>query len=221
MRTRLPAIVALFFLGAGSFGCVLKRTPGARFFALRAVAESAPPPETPADAVLVGVLPVLLPAHLDRPQVVTWAGPGEVKIDEFLRWAEPLDSGVGRVVAENLSALLPTHRVIRAPWPGATPLRCRLRLELARLGLQDNGEVELSGRWVLLPERSERPYLARSWSARRRPSAPLAGAGAQSPGALSARREAPNDAVEAMSSLLGDLSREIAAAIAALPPDAP
>jgi uncharacterized protein len=190
-------------------GCVLKRTPEARFFALHAVSEASPPPEAPADAVLVGVLPVLLPGHLERPQVVTWAGPGEVKIDEFLRWAEPLDAGMGRVLAENLSALLPTHRVIRAPWPGGTALRCRLRLEVARFGPEQGGQVELSGRWALLPERSERPLLARAWSGRRTPSAPV---GPRANAAAS---------VEAMSALLGELSRDIAGAIASLPAPEP
>ena len=202
---RAAVALALGLLVAGP-ACVLKRTPEARFFALHAVSEASPPPEAPADALLVGVLPVLLPGHLERPQVVTWAGPGEVKIDEFLRWAEPLDAGVGRVLSENLSALLPTHRVIRAPWPGTTALRCRLRLEVAKFGPERGGEVELIGRWALLPERSERPLLARSWSGHRTPSAPV---GPRANAAAS---------VEAMSALLGELSHEIAGAIAALPP---
>jgi uncharacterized protein len=190
-------------LGAGP-ACVLSRTPEARFFALHAVSEAAPP-QAPADAVVVGVLPVLLPGHLERPQVVTWAGPGEVKIDEFLRWAEPLDSGFGRVLSENLSERLPTHRFIRAPWPGATALRCRLRVEVSRFGPESSGQVVLTGRWALLPERSERPYVARAWSGQRTPAAPV---GPRANAAAS---------VEAMSALLGELSAEIAGAIKDLP----
>ena len=140
---------------------------------------------------------------------MTWAGPGEVRIDEFLRWAEPLDAGVARVVAENLGTLLPAHRVIRSPWPGATPLRCRLRLELARFGPQANGDVELAGRWALLPERSENPYVTRPWSARRTPVRTTPAAADVSA------------AIEAMSGLLADLSREIATAVVALPPPTP
>ena len=126
MRDRLPATVACLALGALA-GCVsLKRTPEARFFALRPVAER-PRAETPGTpmaedgASIVGVLPVLLPGPLERPQLVTWSGPGEVRIDEFLRWAEPLDSGIVRVLVEDLATLLPSQRVIRAPWSGSTP----------------------------------------------------------------------------------------------------
>lgn len=202
---RRACVPVLLGLALALPACVFKRTPEARFFALHSVAEASPPPEAPSDAIVVGVLPVLLPGHLERPQVVTWAGPGEVKIDEFLRWAEPLDTGVARVMAEDLSALLPTHRVIRAPWPGATALRCRLRLEVAKFGPEESGQVVLSGRWALLPERSERPYVARAWSGRRTPTAPI---GPRANAAAS---------VEAMSALLGELSAEIAGAIRGLP----
>lgn len=204
MRAKLPVTVALVALAAHA-GCVsLKRTSEARFFALRPVAEAPPDPAGESTASVVGVLPVFLPDHLARPQIVAWSGPGEVRIDEFLRWAEPLDSGVLRVVAEDLETLLPSHRVIKAPWPASTPLRCRVRLELVHFGPQPGGGVELSGRFVLLPERGERALVSRTVDLRRNPVA-----GSSDPGG----------AVEAMSSLLSDLAGQIASAITALPAD--
>jgi uncharacterized lipoprotein YmbA len=207
MRTRLLSVLALG-LAASVGGCVsLKRTPEARFFVLRSLVEPAPPSTAPGNPGLVGVLPVLLPGHLDRPQLVTWSGPGELRIDEFLRWAEPLDVGIHRVVGENLDGLLPAYRVVRAPWPAATPLLCRVRLELARVGPQETGEVLLEGRWALLPARSERPYVVRAVSLRR------------TPGAGATAAADPAAGVEAIDRLLADLSREIAAAVQALPPE--
>jgi uncharacterized lipoprotein YmbA len=206
MRAKLTVTVALLALAAHA-GCVtLKRTSEARFFALRPVAEAPPDPPAKSTVSVVGVLPVFLPDHLERPQIVAWSGPGEVRIDEFLRWAEPLDSGVLRVVAEDLETLLPSHRVIKAPWPASTPLRCRVRVELVHFGPQPGGEVELSGRFALLPERSERALVSRAVDLRRD----------TTPGSSDAGR-----AVEAMSSLLAELAGQIAVAIAALPPDPP
>jgi len=206
MRRPLALVVAALTL----WGCVsLKRTPEARFFALRSTAEPSPTPARASEPGLVGVLPVLLPAYLERPQVVTWAAPGEVRIDEFLRWAEPLDVAVSRVISENLGALLPSLRVVRAPWGALTPLRCRVRLELARFGPQPGGEVDLAGRWALLPGRGEQPLVARVFDQRRDP--PAGGDG----------RSDPNRQVEAMSALLGEWSREIAAEVLALPPAEP
>ncbi len=207
-RWDLPVVAALAL--ALLAGCVsLKRTPEARFFTLRSTAEASPTDRPALGPDLVGVLPVLLPAYLERPQVVAWAGPGEVRIDEFLRWAEPLDVAVSRVLGENLGTLLPSFRVIRAPWSASTPLRCRVRLDLSRFGLEPGGEVELAGRWALLPGQGERAYVSRPVERRR------------NPGAGGATTADPTAAVEAMSELLGELGREIATAVVELPSTEP
>jgi uncharacterized protein len=202
MMTIRGAVALLAALAVA--GCVsLKRTPEARFFALRPVAElPASPAPNDAGGGMVGVLPVSLPGFLDRPQLVAWSGPGEVRIDEFLRWAEPLDASVQRALAEDLEALLPSLHVIRAPWPRSTAVRCRVRVELLRFGPQPRGEVLLSGRFVLLPAQSERALFARDVELRRDPGHADAGSG-----------------VEAMSALLADLAAQVAQAIGALPPD--
>jgi len=185
-------------------GCVsLKRTPEARFFTLRSLAEPPAGVKAQVTAGVVGVLPVVVPGYLDRPQVVSWVAPGELRIDEFLRWAEPLDAGVSRTLAENLQALLPENRIIRAPWPSSAKLRCRVRVELRRFGPQTNGDVQLEGRWALLPVPDERALLVRSVSLHR----PRA-----------ARELDPGAEVEAMSGLVADLAKEIAAAVEGLPP---
>ena len=59
----------------------------------------------------VAVGPVSVPAVVDRPQIVVSAGPNRVWIDEFNRWASPLQNGISRAVAENLVSMLGTPRV--------------------------------------------------------------------------------------------------------------
>jgi len=55
--------------------------------------------------------PVSVPAVVDRPEIVVSTGPNQVRLDEFNRWAAPLQNNIARVVAENLVALLGTPRV--------------------------------------------------------------------------------------------------------------
>ena len=199
---RITRSVAALLAAGALAGCVsLKRTPEARFFTLRPVAER--PARLASNAAvpgIVGVLPVSLPGFLERPQLVAWSAPGEVRVDEFLRWAEPLDASVQRVLADDLETLLASHRVIRSPWARATTVQCRVRVELVRFGLQPGGEVALSGRFLVLPAQSERPLLSRDVELRRDPA-----------------RADPGSAVEAMSALVADLAAEIAKAIGALP----
>jgi uncharacterized lipoprotein YmbA len=205
-RAAFPILAAFATLCAG---CVsLTRTPEARFFVLRSVAEPPAAPAPGGERGLVGVMPVRMPGHLDRPQLVTWAAPGELRIDEFLRWGEPLDAGFTRTLAENLATLLPEHFVARAPWRASAVPRCRVAAELRVFGLQPSGEVRLDGRWALLPARGEQP-LARGIASLSR--GPLArGPAGVDPGAE----------VEAMSELVAELGREIAAAVRALPAEA-
>jgi uncharacterized protein len=206
MRSRLVVIACGVAAAFAAAGCVsLKRTPEARFFTLRSVLEPQEgPPATVRPGGQVGLLPVAVPGHLERPQLVTWAGPGELRIDEYLRWAEPLDEGIARTLAEDLDALLPAHPVIRQPWPAAVVPFCRVRVELRVFGPQEGGDVVLEGRWALLPRGEDRSILHRSTSLRR----PLAAA---RPGGDAAA------SVEAMSALVADLAKEIAAAVEALP----
>ena len=126
MRNWLSATLGLAGLVLVLAGCVsLKRTEDARFFVLQSLVE--PPAAAQEPVALVGIDTVRLPGHLERPQLVTWTAPGELQVDEFLRWAEPLEDGITRTLSENLAALLPDHQIVRRPWAGDVETRCRVK----------------------------------------------------------------------------------------------
>jgi len=107
MRSLRVVVVSVVFAILGA-GC--SSTPPARFYTLS-------PTSTPAAAssdLSVAVGPVAVPAAVDRPQIVVSLGPNSVWLDEFNRWAAPLQDDIARVVAENLVAMLGTPRVARA-----------------------------------------------------------------------------------------------------------
>ncbi len=206
MRTRLSAFVGLAGLVLVA-GCVsLKRTPEARFFVLQSLAQPAAQGRQEPIGI-VGVEAVRLPGHLDRPQLVTWAAPNELRVDEFLRWAEPLEDGLTRTLTENLAGLLPQYQVIQRPWPGEVRARCRVVVSLRVFGLQRDGTVQLEGRLALLPDREALPLLIEQVSMR------------QGPPPSGAEGAPPDPGVDAMSELLADLSRRVADAIRTLPPE--
>ena len=102
---RFLTITAVWALTAFVAGCA--STPASRFYTLSA----APGPAGTPSNLSVVVGPVSLPAVVDRPQIVVSMGPNQVRLDEFNRWASPLQHDISRVVAENLSAMLGTPRV--------------------------------------------------------------------------------------------------------------
>lgn len=87
-------------------GCVGSSKPS-EFFLLRSLPASQDTAlnasENSSPSVLVG--PVTLPAYLNRNQIVTLAGDHKMVLNEFTRWAEPLQDNFSRVLVENLGIL--------------------------------------------------------------------------------------------------------------------
>src|SRR5262245_39853519 len=105
----------LSILTAASIAVVITGCGGSapsRFYTLESTAIT---DGSPAAAYAVEVGPVSIPAAVDRPQFVIQVSPNRIAIDEFDRWAGPLDENIARVVAGNLSILLGTPLVARAP----------------------------------------------------------------------------------------------------------
>jgi hypothetical protein len=110
MAGRIARLLSIALAATVSSGC--GASAPARFYTLDATAQA---PGTPAarHAVLVG--PVSIPPVVDRPQFVVHVAPNRVVVDEFNRWAAPLDDGIARAVADNLAVLLGTRKVAVAP----------------------------------------------------------------------------------------------------------
>jgi uncharacterized lipoprotein YmbA len=98
-------------------------------------------------ALCVG--PVILPKYLDRPQIVTITRTSEVKLASFHRWAEPLQDNFTGVLAENLSLLLGTDRIIVFPRESAASSDYQIRVTVIRLDGESGGNVVLSARWSI------------------------------------------------------------------------
>ena len=65
--------------------------------------------------------PVSVPAAVDRPEFVLQTAPNRVDVDEFNRWAAPLNDAVAQVVAGDLVKLLGTPNVAAAPMANFEP----------------------------------------------------------------------------------------------------
>jgi uncharacterized protein len=108
MMSRMLAIATACALALLTASCA---TAPAHLYTLshNATAPSAAGPLSPNLVVVVG--PVAIPAVDDAPQIVVSTGPNGVSLDEFNRWASPLQSNISHVVAANLRQLLGTERV--------------------------------------------------------------------------------------------------------------
>lgn len=190
----LPA--ACLFGGRGG-------APAARFYKLESLREldTGWKERATLAEISIAVGPVWLAEYLDRPQILTAEAANELSVNEFERWAEPLKSGITRVIIDNLALLLNTNRVAAATSPAFPKADYQVAIDISRFDGAPNGQAVLQARWRIISDggdiRMSRPTVLEK---------PIPG------GSIS-------DLVNAQSLLLARLSGEIAEAIATLAKD--
>lgn len=147
-------LVATLVSMSGCFGA----TKPADFYVL---GPTAPPAaqRTQDPVVLVG--PITIPHYLDRPQIVTRHASGRIEMDEFARWAEPLNQTVPSVIAENLSQLYGSERIVPYLNIKTTTVDLRLVAIISRFDIDDSGQVLLDVKWSLIDPVEDSSIMAR------------------------------------------------------------
>ena len=205
MSQRSPRHTAtVLVVGAWLWGCssVLAPLPDpSRFYTLSPVVDAGGSDQREPRTVIYGLGPIELPEYLDRNGLVERMSSAEVRYSPIDLWAEPLKTNLTRVLLQNLSSLLGHDRIVLYPWPGTVAVTYQVAVSILRFERTAAGEAQLRARWAIRDPRSGE-YLALEESNFVHP--------ASSPKAA--------DAVDALSAALGDLSREIAAALQKLPP---
>jgi uncharacterized lipoprotein YmbA len=95
-------------------------------------------------AIAIG--PVKIPEYLNQSEIVTRITQNEVSVDEFTKWAEPLEDNISRTLAENLSSLLCIRSIAIFPWKGQTPIDYRIDVHVIQMDgvLGENAFLDVS-----------------------------------------------------------------------------
>lgn len=181
-------------------GCGVSQAP--RFYALSPLVRPAETPTAAAsgNSLLIGLGPVAVPDRLDRPQLLSRSGENEIIIAEFDRWSGSLREEVSRTVAENLTHLLPSCRVVSYPWGRRLQLDRQITIDIIQMEGRLGGELLLKANWAVMTDDGTKTALVRHTE-------------------ISEKTAGPDyeSYVAAQSRALARLSREIAAAINTLP----
>jgi uncharacterized protein len=123
------------------------RAPFPRFFVLTPTSE---PISSHRGGTTVFVRRVEVPAYLTRLSLVTMRGGSEAHYAETARWAEPLDQGVARAVAENLNRRSGITAFGFSPSAPPGPHRYDVQIRLESFEGTDSGEVVFAAHWQVL-----------------------------------------------------------------------
>lgn len=200
-RYRLSALLVFCALSTMALSSCSTPASPTQLYVLTPLTQVEPVSQAPgARDVTIGVGPVELPQYVNRSEIVTGHTSPVLQSAALAEWAEPLRDGFTRVLAENLSLLLATERVVILPWRSGAPAYQVVVNVIQFLG-QPGGDVSLVALWSLLGTQGQEVLVSKK-SSFREPT------GGQDYEALAT----------AMSRTVAALSRDIAAAISALPP---
>jgi uncharacterized protein len=171
-------------------------TPASHFYTL---SRNATPAATTAPLnVSVVVGPISIPSVVDLPQIVVTTGANQVSLDEFNRWASPLQSNISRVVAENLTVLLGTARVAQFQQSLNLDANYRVAIEVQSFDSAPGTAATLNAVWIV-----RRTKDGKSITGRTTTSEPTAAAGYEALAAAHSR------ALARMSQEIADAIREL------------
>lgn len=136
---------ALMFVLLVLAGCA--STPPSRLYLLDSLSLAAEENRS-SSRTRLGLGAVSLPDYLQRPQL-TWRGEGgRLFLRSGERWGEPLDEGVRRVLADNLSQRLGAGRLLVLPANAPLEPTGRVQVQVQAFDLIGN-EMVLTARWSL------------------------------------------------------------------------
>lgn len=141
--TRRPILFAMIM---ATLQAACASVPVERFYTLDALEPVVEPGgKNGIDVQRLAVGPVAVPDLLDRPQMVWRKGPQQVAIADQSRWAEPLSSAIGRVVADNLARQLPGVFAVSSQ----TDADIRIEIDIRRLEAAPGRSVTLEAVWTI------------------------------------------------------------------------
>jgi uncharacterized lipoprotein YmbA len=147
----------------------------------------------------VAVGRIVLPAYLDRQQMIHYTGANQIASEEFDQWAEPFGNMLTRVLVADLALRLPASKVFGETGFIIIPDAVIVDLDVSEFAVGASGKAELNARWMIRRPRGK----SLVGSARCFVAAPAS--------------NMPADYAGAMSSALASLSDSIAAALAGAP----
>ena len=150
-------LLLVFFVAACS------TTPPVAYYTLNTLPEMQQ--EIPAavmdDTLAIGVGPVEFPKFLDRPQIVTRKSQNQIEVSEFHRWAGSFPGDFSRVLAKNISILLPSDRVAVYPWGEQFSPTYRVKLDVEQFDGQLGERVVLDVTWMVTDQEGTKKLVVR------------------------------------------------------------
>jgi uncharacterized lipoprotein YmbA len=194
MKLVQRALVAVIIVS--SVGCF--RSPPSRFYSLLSQQEVESNPPLSSEGMQLEVASVVFPQYLNDPRIAVRTGVNEISRDEYERWIEDPDVNFRQALLDNLSRELKSSNVFSSDvYPQRRGAQV-LQVEVLQFDVTEEGAALLKVRWAAGSDRAAlvgAPLTVSEFTAR-------------------AERSDSEARVEALSSLVRDFARKMAAQLA-------
>lgn len=136
----------LLFVVCWLGGC--QQSPQKHYYVLSPIASTPTDTDQPISS-LVGIGPIEVADYLQRPNMVRMRNNNTLNLTTNDYWAEPLDKGIARILALNLTHYKPSRMVQEFPWRSDSIPPYSLRVHIHELLLTDHSAT-LNASWELI-----------------------------------------------------------------------
>jgi uncharacterized lipoprotein YmbA len=147
---RLVFLPLLSILLLSLAACIGGATSPSQFYMLEPI--TGIEPERPVGAAqkpIIILKSVRIPYYVDRPQIVTATGKNAYHLSELNRWAEALDHNISRVLAQNLTLLVPAEVLFPKNSNTAERTSFRLSINILEFHADPQGQAGLTAQWQI------------------------------------------------------------------------
>lgn len=144
-------------------GCLsLSSSPEPRFYTLKPIDKGEITQKFEIEpGTIVAIGPVKIPEYQDRPQIVTINKEGMLKFAQLDRWGEPLDSALGRLIADNLTIMLPEANFYIHPCNFAIPVNYQVVVDIIQLENRLGEGIFLVAQWSVIDVKNRKMLLTK------------------------------------------------------------
>lgn len=151
-------IFGIFILICSLTGCIGGTSQKSSYYVFT-------PSEKPAamqdivSGISIGVGPVKIPEFLDRPEIVTRQDGNRLKVNDFHRWGDSLESQITYVLVENLSVQLDTDNIVTYPWERPFAPEYQLYVDFRRFDGNPGDPLTLQAMWWIVKTDDEKKII--------------------------------------------------------------
>ncbi|MDP2928279.1 MAG: PqiC family protein [Candidatus Omnitrophota bacterium] len=114
-----------------------------------------------APKLIIGIGPVEIPEYQNRPQIVTRDKDGMLTFAQFERWGESLDSGLARLILENLTMMFPQAEFQIFPCNFSIPLDYQVIVNVVQLESQLDKDIFFAAQWTIIDSKTKEMLLTK------------------------------------------------------------